>query len=299
MGYGLKSNEQIAEGLQRIAAEQVEGAVGELEDGGDPHEAVHEARKSCKKVRAVLRLARDAMGGKAYRRENRRYRDAARRISELRDSQALLETMDAFESWLPLETGDLLTLREALCARRDAMLEDAQRRDLQAAVAADLKEGLAAIPDWPIPDGGFGIVADGLERVYARGRKGLKTCRKKPSNENLHDWRKRAKYLRYQVRILRPAWPKAMKVYQSALHELSDRLGDDHDLAVFEAWVLGPDTVHPDSSAARQLRAAIGERRARAQAAAWPLAQRIYAEKPDEFVRRLGRYWAADALNGS
>ena len=42
--------------------------------------AVHEARKDTKKLRSVLRLVRESLGDSNYRRENNRFRDAARNL---------------------------------------------------------------------------------------------------------------------------------------------------------------------------------------------------------------------------
>ena len=61
MSFRLKLDEDVTDGLKRVAAQQAGDAIGQLESGEDPHEAVHETRKCCKKIRAVLRLGRDAL----------------------------------------------------------------------------------------------------------------------------------------------------------------------------------------------------------------------------------------------
>ena len=48
MGYKFKTDDpDLAQGLRRVAAEQLDGALDALEGRGDPdvHEAVHDARK--------------------------------------------------------------------------------------------------------------------------------------------------------------------------------------------------------------------------------------------------------------
>ena len=57
-------------------------------------EAVHEARKSFKKVRALLRLVRPVIPAQHYRQENTACRDAARPLTEVRDAKVLIETLD-------------------------------------------------------------------------------------------------------------------------------------------------------------------------------------------------------------
>jgi hypothetical protein len=69
--------------------------------------------------------------------------------------------------------------------------------------------------------------------VYKRGRNRLFDAYAAPSPDNFHEWRKRTKYLWYHVRILRPLWPAVLEELANEIHELSNLLGLDHDLAVF------------------------------------------------------------------
>src|SRR4051812_31954257 len=70
--FRLHDREDVADGLRRIARGQIDGAVEGLRDRDetDVGEAVHDARKRFKRLRALVRLARDALGTETYRREN-------------------------------------------------------------------------------------------------------------------------------------------------------------------------------------------------------------------------------------
>src|SRR6201999_1445400 len=86
--YRLKTDEAAPVGLQRIAAGRARKArkkLDEVEDDGAA--AIHGARKDLKKLRAVLRLVREELGEKAYRTQNRRFRDAGRLLSDTRDAE--------------------------------------------------------------------------------------------------------------------------------------------------------------------------------------------------------------------
>ena len=52
----------------------------------------------------------------------------------------------------------------------------------------------------------------------------------------MHEWRKRVKDLWYHCLLLQDAWKPVMSALADEAHELSDRLGDDHDLAVLLEW---------------------------------------------------------------
>jgi hypothetical protein len=71
LSFRLDPREALAADLERSAREQLEHALGELGDAErDRHAAIHAARKSCKRLRALLRLAREGrlVGGLAARR---------------------------------------------------------------------------------------------------------------------------------------------------------------------------------------------------------------------------------------
>ena len=82
-----------------------------------------------------------------------------------------------------------------------------------------------------------------------------------------------------------------MRGHAEDAHRLADLLGDDHDLAVLRSTL-----VELDGQIPRDLDPVLGlieHRRAQLQTEAMFLGERLYAEKPKAFVRRLRRYWRA------
>ena len=65
-------------------------AILESRHGDD---AVHEARKVCKRIRAALRLLRESVGSGVYRRENSMVRGAAKPLTAVRDAFILRKTL--------------------------------------------------------------------------------------------------------------------------------------------------------------------------------------------------------------
>lgn len=94
MGYRFEVGEALSLNSRRVANEQLSKAITELDDADlDVDEKVHQIRKRCKKLRALLRLIRPALGN-TYSIENKRFRNVARKISYVRDVQVLVETFD-------------------------------------------------------------------------------------------------------------------------------------------------------------------------------------------------------------
>ena len=76
-------------------------------------------------------------------------------------------------------------------------------------------------------------------------------------------------------------------------HDLSDHLGDDHDLALLRDQAQRRSAIFADPADQRHLLEQIDQRRGELQFAAISLGERIYAEKPKRFSKRLERRWEA------
>lgn len=295
MNFQLEAGEPIPTAIKRILTEQVDAIEQWMRHSEEGRaEAVHNARKSCKRIRAVLRLVRDEIGEDVYRRQNLYYRDTARLLSPIRDSAVLVETIDSLKQADGLSSELLGVIREELVNRRDAILaERLDRQNVMAQVAERMQYGRASIADLPLRQEDFTALAGGLRRVYRRGRKQMALAYAQPRQaQNFHEWRKQVKYLWHHLEILQPVWPVVLAGLAQELHRLSDFLGDAHDLAALEQIVQAePQTLAPNFSDRPRLLILIEQRQQALEQAARPLGQRIYHEKPGAFTRRLYAYW--------
>jgi len=281
-------------GLERIAREQLDRALGGLEDPKvDRHAAIHEARKCGKRLRALLRLARAGIGDDVYRRENGAIRDAAKGLSGLRDAEALLETYARLQARFADEVDwrRLVGVRRALVARRRELGGDGTLPQQIAAFGEELRSVRERLPCWPLADLGFDYLAPGFKRSYRRGRKAMRAIDAAPSDARFHEWRKRVKEHRYHLELLRDLWPPQVKARRGEVRTLGDLLGDEHDLSVLRA-TLEAERARFGDGAALLLELA-GRQQGELRATMWPLGLRLYAETPGALVRRYRRYWQA------
>lgn len=295
MAYNLRPGERVPEGLRRIAQEQLDGAVKSATDPGmDRDDAVHDVRKRMKKLRAVLRMARDEVGKDVYRNENACFRGIAKQLAELRESTVRLSTVTKLRSHFAerLETDVFAALIANLQGHRDeAHKENLEQRSALEEVVEELHQARKRVNEWPLKREGFSSIAKGVRRVYRRGCRGLKAVVDAPTDTNFHEWRKRVKYLWYHVRILEASWPPVMAALTSELDVLGDLLGEDHDLAELRAMTLKKPQIADGPSEHEVLLGLITRRQNELRQYAFPLGKRIYAEKPGAFAARLERYW--------
>jgi CHAD domain-containing protein len=236
MPYRIETGEPARDALRRSAREQLESAIDALAGGidVDPVTAVHDARKSLKKARSLLRLGRAALHPVERRCANAAFRAAAQELGARRDADVMSHALDdlaaRYTGHVPHATFE--AIRERLDERRAAMREQGSERDSGEQVSQDLRAALMRIEDWQLREGGWDPIGDGLRRGYRRGRTAFQRARVEPTVENLHDWRKRVKDLWYHLRWLGPILPATMSGHAQDAHHLSELLGDDHDLAV-------------------------------------------------------------------
>jgi CHAD domain-containing protein len=292
--YLLKKREPVAKGVRRIARGRAEEAHEELSaalDGRrDLATAIHAARKETKKLRALLRLVRDELGENVFGVENRRYRDVARLLAASRDAEVKVETLDALEQRFGRDV-----LGEAAQAWRAALERERDEVDvagdpeikarIEAALGA-LDDGIAAIPGWPLKGDSWELLEPGLLKSYKRSRRAWKRTRSEASAERVHEWRKRVKDLWYQLRIVRNASPATIGEMADRAHDLADRLGEHHDLALLAEDLQGREAVGDRPS----LEALIERRQRELLDEALEVGTRLLGEKPKAFRARFKGY---------
>ena len=296
MNFILIPEEAPSDSLSRIAVEQIEGAVTQLQRSDDLNEGVHEARKHFKRVRALLRLARGAIPAETYESENQFFRDLGRLLSPVRDSAVYIETLDLLRnSYRALKTDEALQhLRKRMVREHRAVLEEfVQDVQQQESLIASLQEAQPRVASWMFHENEFSLFRAGLRRIYGRGRAERDAAYSRPSTESFHVWRKRVKYLWHHLQILQPLWPAQLKAMERECDRLADRLGEEHDLAVLMDTPPVRELLATRSASAELLSSTVFRARERQRRAAIPLAQRIYVESAGRFVDRIEEYWLA------
>ncbi|MBK7580254.1 MAG: CHAD domain-containing protein [Myxococcales bacterium] len=282
--------------MRRIADEQLERALGELseaERGID--RGVHSVRKRLKKLRGLLRLLEGAMGREAFAEENACFRDAGRLLAGPRRAAASLAALEALHHEYP---GVLLgesraLLRAALNAERDRALELLREEDRTVRAAELLAGARARLPAWPIRHAGWATLSSGFRTTYGRGRRAFRQAGHEPTTEQLHEWRKHAKYHWYHVRLLSSIWPGPMAALSETLETLTEELGTEHDLDDLRLTLLErapPDELRGATAHVLEL---IQTRRQTLRQLAIARGQQVFAERPSAITTRFRAYFSA------
>lgn len=295
MSYKLRPKNPAAE-VRKVARQRIDKAIEALSvPPAERAEGVHQARKRFKELRALLRLVRKPLGDK-FKHENRRLRDLGRALAESRDATAMVESWDVLMQCFAerFDEPDFKQTRQRLQARaRQAEGNAADLDDRIAQAISELHAAKTCIDSWPLDATGFELLAAGVERTYADGCSELAKVKLEPSDEQLHQWRKRVKDHWYQTRLLTPSWPTLMGLRADALKRLADQLGDDHDLAMMQELMRTQPQLFGDQPLLERLGPAIAERRSELQRTALRLGDELYREAPKDLAARWQRYWDA------
>ncbi|QDV69971.1 CHAD domain protein [Rosistilla carotiformis] len=296
MKIRFSGGESVQQGIQRIAATQIQQSIDDLSNHElDRSEVVHDVRKRCKMIRGMLRLVRPTIG-EVYERENTWFRDASRKLSGLRDADATLEALERLREYGAKEVpGKLWDRLDAVLDNRSQVASSGTLdwEPFFVEATQDMQAALDRVPEWNCDEDGFDALKPGLEKTYRRGKRAMRDALKEPSDERLHEWRKHAKYQMYQVRILRDASERELSKRGKRLKRLTDLLGNDHDLVVLHHLLI----EHPDFKKLRQakgfkrLSGAIDARRSVLQKQAKKLGKKLFSASSKKFSGAIEQAW--------
>lgn len=306
--FALTPGESLAGGLRRLSVSQFEHALDGFNDPAVARDiAVHEMRKSTKRVRALLRMVRPTIGEKVYRYENGALRDASAIVAGVRDGVVMVKSVQRLRDRYQrlLAPGVFQTTEERLRQRHQRVADRVLNDDeILGQIQNALYKARSRYAAWPVdpddPRSGkylvphrFAAIGPGIGATYARGREEMKASFEQPLAENFHMWRKRVKYLRHQMEIVAPLWWEVVGGLAVSLDTLGEVLGEEHDLAELTRLATSVPDLVPDPDERSLLLSLAHHRRQELQGAARVIGSRIYAESPAQFTRRLGAYWQA------
>ncbi len=294
MPYRFKAKESVPDGIRRIVREEIEDATKQLSHakGANHGKAIHEARKSIKKIRAVVRLIQPELG-QIYKQENGRLGEAGRRLSEIRDAEAIIEVFDGL-----VERYRLQLKPQAIAAVRRGLVKNKTETEARVRLDAAVRQAASVLralekrlAGWPLKADGFEAIAPGFKKRYRRGQRAMATARKQPAPETFHEWRKRVKDHWYHVRLLESLCTEVLQTREGALKELETWLGDDHNLFVLCGKLRDDQERYGGAENVELFAALMEEYSKELRDKAFSLGERIYEQKPKLLGREMERLW--------
>jgi CHAD domain-containing protein len=289
MAYRFRKSESLPHAIRRVYTEEIDWAVGQLARAKDRERAVHEARKSLKKIRGLLGLIAKPLG-RVYKTEDRYFRNIGQQLSKLRDSAVLLETFDALVGRHPeLDSVALVNMRcNLLRWKREAAAEKQVSAEVWQALAAARAKAVI----WPLDRLlQFPAVLVDLTAVYRAGRKAYRKALREQTAESFHDFRKQVKKHWYHLRLFEGHLSSEMKKRVKELRTLETVLGDEHNLAVLRERIAADVETTGDRHEIRAFLAVLEDEGKQLRELAMKSGEELYAARPRIYAETLATLW--------
>ena len=245
---------------------------------------LHRIRVDIKRLRAWIRLIRDEEDTIGLRSMDRDLREIMKKLSSRRDRQALLETL----KWLEKKTGkdenqsslDTLGSHIQRYSQRTP-LDWVNIKTALALLLVTLKQHTYKVDSMP-------MVRNGLQRTYKRAAKsGDKAFSGKISAGDVHEFRKWAKYLFYQLGFIQASYPELYTEALDNLEDLGNRLGRYHDLLLVKERLVQLPVKKAYADAAKRTDFLIDVRMQKLLRRSNKLYRNIFAASSSKFVMDL------------
>jgi CHAD domain-containing protein len=246
----------------------------------DPEAAVHDYRKSIRRARAIIALLRPALGRRAAAGIAAELRRAFGDTSALRDGHVLAATLETVEAHDPARPSILHALA------REGSGDDARAAGVLAA-GVDILRPLPDVLRVTLPPAfSMDDLARGLARSWRRVQRTLGEAGTTGLPDDFHEWRKRAKELRYQVEMLASTGSAELKRREKTLATLAEELGRVTDLIVLDKALADRQRVGtlPEAPA---LSEAIGAAIVGRSLELIARGEALFAEAPADFARKI------------
>lgn len=291
MAYRLKSGKLTGKALRKVSVEQAQSAFEALSKEAVLPADVHESRKAVKRVRSLLKLLEPALAAGSFRNRYKEIGKAADLLAGARDRHVLDATLDKLvqrygKDFTPV-AGAVQALVEAETPSGASRLSE---KDLERAKQIFAQEA-RKLGKLHMQGKGFELIAAGLEETYRTAKKNFALAYRRPSDERFHELRKAVQWHWRHMALLSRCWPEYFALRVEACRELAECLGDDHDLAVLLEVVHR----HPDQALRTKAEGVARLRQEELREEAFAVAERLFAESPKAFRRRMAGYWACKA----
>jgi CHAD domain-containing protein len=292
MAFQLDPAKDIGSNVRALGAVQVDRVLKRLAIKSEQARAVHEARKTMKRLRALLRLIKPALDKKTFRANEDQLKEIGRSLSGARDIQAMLECIVRLEAAEPEAAQEPVGI--ALKRQLEILQADAER-PLPGKSGTGLRKQLRlvrkAFAGFKIEADGADIIFTSIRKDYAAARDAFHHAYEADRDEAFHEWRKLVQRHWRQLLLIEAGWPSMIRPHIDTVHELADVLGDEHDLYMLAERIGNAETPLGSRKQINAYLALCRKRQDMLRVRAKLLGERLFHEKPASIAARLAAYW--------
>lgn len=284
MNLRLRRNQPLAEEFRRVVFCELELAQEKLVAAVKNTAALHDARKGLKRSRATLTLARPHFGA-AVKWEVRCLRHVGRQLARHREIDALVAVLRAEARHAGF--GRVTDLEAALQLHHAAQVDAGSRGSDLAAARRTLAEITARLRRQPGVDVAPEVAWLGYRKSYRRARRAYRSAADSLAADALHEWRKQAKLLLNQTRLLSSWGGSDLVRLRRELAALDGLLGKARDCEMLVGILRGVPAMETPRRSGKGLRARLQAVATTETARAMKSGRRLFRLKANAFLARM------------
>jgi CHAD domain-containing protein len=291
MAYRLRHDESVPHGLRRVARRELKRALEQLQADPPSDAAIHEARKSVKKARAVLRLI-EADRGEGLGGSRKRLRSVNRALSRLRDADVMKEALATLNEKNPrlFSEHTFARLQAQLSAHKDEAARAATATGSVKVAARELRKVRWTAKRWKPAHRRFAALGTGIKATHRRGRRAMARAIERQTGAEFHEWRKQIKLLWYELRLI-DCCSATLRQDIRSLNKAETYLGDDHNFGVLCDYLSRTQSLVSNPMELVRLRRAAERYQRTLRKRAIACVRAIYGLKPGVYRDRVKRWW--------
>ena len=276
----LSVKEKLENILRELLVSQITMSIDLGKDDTISDEVrVHELRKAIKRSRALLLLLKPALDEKTYLSLDALFGKSAHLLADQREATVNLQTfinlINNSRDSLPLDLKNQILERLSIKVNHAYNLSLNNLPSQLKTCLLSLNRSKTKILSLPLHQLDEKNLSALLKKSYKKASKLYKDARSSRDTEIIHKWRKLNKHLLYQLKLLPLAKDRKTNSIISILVELSNTLGNEHDLAIMEEYLQANFSFKEEEE--RQMDLIVLKERNRLQKEAFKLGAKLYA----------------------
>lgn len=294
----INPKSDIKQAIKSVLFDELKSAakVLSLSQGLDK-ERFKEARKSLKRVRAVLSLIKESISKKTFKEEENTVKELSRTFRDVRNAcvidEALLKLLASNSS--KIDSREAKEIKAVLTAHIQHSINTTFKdNDKLRAALGELQAALERIPNIEISHKLPKSIETGLRDSYCEAFEDFQVCEDANSSNDWISWRQSVNFLTITLDIFRLFLSKDFLQWNESLRELSNLLGEHQDLLFLEDEAKEVKKLFENRRALRVLMELSEERRKDLRKQAKKEAAKLFVKTPKDFVKIL--YTKSDSL---
>jgi CHAD domain-containing protein len=282
----IQENESLKVGFYRIFSELVRYSLDKLTNIEQYDYAIHEARKSFKRVRSLLRIFKPAIDELVFEEFNMLFRDLGRTLSQFRDLDSITECLSKIKPKNEIKNEIITTLKIQIDNMRFNNDIDQMNKAINE-VIDNLNNALNNLNKIELPDDCKPYIKKGIKKIYDIGRSQYYKNLLETNDILMHEWRKKVKQL-WDVSLIFNDGSPEDETYAEEIHTLSTLLGDYHDLVLTFEFVYNEQLILDEESFIKFKKILI-KRKDKLARQSFEQAQNIYKLSVEEFIKNYSK----------